>query len=57
METSVLFWMSRSVSTRIQDTLVEKTSFSHIRVTVSPSKMISGVMENFVSSGNPNKSY
>lgn len=53
MENLLLFWMSKPVSTCCQDTLEDKTSFSHIRVTVSPSKMISGVMENFVSSGNP----
>lgn len=35
--------------------LEDKTSLSHIRVTVSPSKMISGVIKNLVSSGNTKK--
>lgn len=35
--------------------LGDKTSLSHIRVTVSPSKMISGMIENLVSSGNTKK--
>lgn len=45
--------MSKRLATWCQDTLEDKTSFSHVSVTVSPSKMISGMIENFVSSGNP----
>lgn len=49
------FWMLACLPTWCQDTLEDRTSFSHTRVTVSPSKMISGVTKNLVSSGNPKK--
>lgn len=55
MEIRLLFWMSDCLATWCQDTLVDESSFSHTRVTVSPSKMISGMTENLVSSGNPQK--
>lgn len=51
----LLFWMSERLPTWCQDTLEDGSSVSQTRVTVSPSKMISGVTENLVSSGNPKK--
>lgn len=49
-ENLLLFWILEPILTSYQDTLVDKISFSHTTVTVSPSRMVFGSANNLVSS-------